>query len=113
MPLFRRALNPSPGIFFALVSASLFGASTPFAKLLLGAVDPWMLAGLLYLGCGIGLGAARAAQSLTGLPAAEAPLRRADLPWLAGAVFTAGVIGPVLVRAGQHLCCRAQVRERY
>jgi len=34
----------------ALVSAALFGASTPLAKLLLGSgVDPWLLAGLLGL----------------------------------------------------------------
>ena len=46
---------PAPGILFALSSALLFGASTPFAKLLLGALDPWMLAGLLYLGSGLGL----------------------------------------------------------
>jgi len=45
-----------PGIFFALASAALFGASTPLAKLLLGSVNFWMLAGLLYLGCGLGLG---------------------------------------------------------
>jgi drug/metabolite transporter (DMT)-like permease len=36
-----------PGILLALLSAILFGASTPFAKLLLGSVDPWMMAGLL------------------------------------------------------------------
>jgi hypothetical protein len=35
---------------FALASAVLFGASTPSAKLLLGTVDPWLMAGLLYLG---------------------------------------------------------------
>ncbi len=42
-------------IFFALLAALLFGASTPFAKLLLGDVAPVMLAGLLYLGSGVGL----------------------------------------------------------
>jgi hypothetical protein len=36
---------------------ALFGASTPLAKLLLGSVNEWMLAGLLYLGCGLGLAA--------------------------------------------------------
>ena len=36
-----------PGIALALASAILFGASTPFTKLLLGAVDPWLMAGLL------------------------------------------------------------------
>ena len=33
------------GIALALASALLFGASTPFAKLLLGAVNPWLMAG--------------------------------------------------------------------
>jgi drug/metabolite transporter (DMT)-like permease len=43
------------GIPLALASAVLFAASTPFAKLLLGSVGPWLMAGLLYLGAGIGL----------------------------------------------------------
>jgi hypothetical protein len=51
--------GPAPiargGIALALVSAALFGASTPIAKLLLGSIDPWLLAGLLYLGSGTGL----------------------------------------------------------
>ena len=41
----------------ALAAAVLFGASTPFAKLLAGDVPPLLLAGLLYLGSGLGLGA--------------------------------------------------------
>ena len=44
-----------PGVTAALAAAALFGAATPFAKLLLGTVDPWLLAGLLYLGSGLGL----------------------------------------------------------
>ena len=44
-----------PGAPMALASAALFGTSTPLAKLLLGGgVDPWLLAGLLYLGSGLG-----------------------------------------------------------
>ena len=39
----------------ALAAALLFGASTPFAKLLVGNVAPLLLAGLLYLGSGLGL----------------------------------------------------------
>jgi len=41
--------------FLALAAAALFGASTPFAKLLLGELPPLGLAGLLYLGSGVGL----------------------------------------------------------
>jgi hypothetical protein len=72
-----------PGILLALASAVLFGASTPFAKLLLGSVDPWLMAGLLYLGAGLGLAVVHISRRVLRLPAAEAPLRRADVPWLA------------------------------
>ena len=44
-----------PGVAAALVAAPLFGAGTPLAKLLLHSVNPWLLAGLLYLGSGLGL----------------------------------------------------------
>src|SRR3954464_8014730 len=90
----------APGILFALTSALLFGASTPFAKLLLGALDPWMLAGLLYLGSGTGLASLQIGRHLMGRPAAETPLRLADLPWLAGVVLVGGVIVPVLLMIG-------------
>lgn len=44
-----------PGVPLALGSAVLFGGTAPAAKLLLGQVDPQVLAGLLYLGAGVGL----------------------------------------------------------
>ena len=40
----------------ALASAALFGLSAPLAKQLLGEVPAVELAGLLYLGSGLGLG---------------------------------------------------------
>jgi drug/metabolite transporter (DMT)-like permease len=89
------------GITFALLSALLFGASTPLAKLLLPHVAPIMMAGLLYLGCGVGL-AVYASLRLCrkGLGAPEASLKRGDWPWLASAIVTGGVIGPVLLMWG-------------
>ncbi len=88
------------GILLALLSAVLFGASTPLSKLLLGAVDPWMMAGLLYLGAGVGLGLMKAGHRLAGQPASEAPLQRADLPWLALVILAGGVLGPLLLMLG-------------
>jgi drug/metabolite transporter (DMT)-like permease len=88
------------GIAAALASAVLFGASTPFAKLLLGSVSPWMLAGLLYLGAGLGLAAMLAAERLSGAPRAEAGLTARDLPWLIGVIAAGGVAGPVLLMFG-------------
>lgn len=86
------------GVGTALLAAALFGASTPLAKLLLGETSPVLLASLLYLGSGGGLALVylvrgRAARR-------EAPLARADLPWLGGAVFFGGVLGPVLLMVG-------------
>jgi drug/metabolite transporter (DMT)-like permease len=90
MPALRNA-----GVQAALASALLFGAGTPAAKLLLGEVSPWLLAGLLYLGSGIGLGLYRVIRR-----AARVRLGRAELLPLAGAIFFGGVVGPVLLMFG-------------
>jgi drug/metabolite transporter (DMT)-like permease len=82
-------MSTHSGILFALLSAVLFGASTPLAKALLGEVSPWLLAGLLYLGSGIGLGVVRSVSRLRGDTPGEASLTRADLPWLAAVVLAA------------------------
>jgi drug/metabolite transporter (DMT)-like permease len=85
----------------ALAAALLFGASTPFAKLLVGNVQPLLLAGLLYLGSGLGLAALIAARAVTGRTDGGAlRIPRAELPWLAGAIFFGGVIGPALLMLG-------------
>jgi drug/metabolite transporter (DMT)-like permease len=83
------------GPLLALGSAFLFGASTPIAKLLLGVTDPLLLAGLLYLGSGIGLALATAAGRSFGVVRPEAPLRARDLPWLGAIVLFGGILGPV------------------
>jgi len=87
------------GILAALGAAVLFGASTPLAKLLVGAMSPVMLAGLLYLGSGIGLLAFRTFRRRTA-GAADASLARADLTWFAGAIIAGGVVGPLLLMFG-------------
>jgi drug/metabolite transporter (DMT)-like permease len=89
------------GAALAIASAVLFGASTPFAKLLLGGgLSPWLLAGLLYLGSGIGLGLVHLGQRVRRTGAAEASLTRADLPWLGLVVLSGGAIAPVLLMCG-------------
>lgn len=84
-------------VIHALGAAALFGASTPFAKLLVGEVSPLLLAGLLYLGSGIGLAIVRVVRdrgwSATGLASGE-------WPWLAAAVLFGGVLGPALLMTG-------------
>jgi drug/metabolite transporter (DMT)-like permease len=84
-----------PGVLAALGAALLFGTSTPFAKSLLASIDPWLLAGLLYLGSGLGLSGYRL------LRRAPPPmLSPGEWPWLVGALVVGGVVGPVLLMFG-------------
>jgi drug/metabolite transporter (DMT)-like permease len=104
-----------------ILSALLFGVSTPLAKVLLGDISPIALAGLLYLGVFVGLTffkwglpptAQGRGQSSPGgtVPLEgrrgdaeghrEARLEKKDLPWLAGSIIAGGLIGPVCLMAG-------------
>ncbi|MDB5529417.1 MAG: protein of unknown function transrane [Devosia sp.] len=89
-----------PGVPLALGSAVLFGASAPLSKLLMGSIDPWLLAGILYLGAGVGLAIVHVGRPLIGLPSPEAALQRRELPWLAAVVLFGGLLGPVLLMLG-------------
>lgn len=88
----------------ALAAALLFGASTPLAKLLVGEMPPLLLAGLLYLGSGVGLSLLLIVRSLrTDGSAANAAflcIPRIEVPWLLGAILFGGVIGPALLMLG-------------
>ena len=90
-------MNPRTAILAALGAAVLFGASTPFAKALVGDVPPMLLAGLLYLGSGIGLWVLRLVRD-RGFKSAS--LSRLELPWLSGGIAAGGVLGPTLLMYG-------------
>ena len=62
---------------------------------MLDAVSPWLLAGLLYLGSGIGL---KLYRLLINAPAVRLP--RTERIWLGGAILSGGIIGPVLLMLG-------------
>jgi drug/metabolite transporter (DMT)-like permease len=84
-----------PGVLAAIGAAILFGAGTPLAKLLLGSMSPWLLAGLLYLGSGIGLTLYRLV-----IKAPPVRLSGSEVIWFAAAIFFGGVVGPVLLLFG-------------
>jgi len=90
-----------PGAPLAIGSAALFGASTPLAKALLGGgVSPWLLAGLLYLGSGLGLAVLHYGRRLADRASAEAALARKDWAWMSLVVLSGGVADPVLLMLG-------------
>ncbi len=82
------------GVLMAILAAVLFGASTPLAKLLLGSLPPQMLAGLLYLGSGLGLGL------VTLIRPPKGALHGREWLWLSLAILAGGVLGPVLLMTG-------------
>ena len=84
----------------AFLAACLYALSTPCSKVLLANVAPNMMAALLYLGAGVGMAALTAARAAVGRgPSAEAPLERADAPYVAAMVLL-DVAAPVLLMAG-------------
>lgn len=83
------------GISAALGAAILFGSGTALAKWLLASVNPWLLAGLFYLGSGFGLTIYRLLRR-----SPRVQLAPGEWPWLAGAILAGGVIGPVLFMFG-------------
>ena len=90
----------------ALISALLFGAATPVSKVLLKSLNPFQLAGLLYLGAALAMLPSvvkrnRKRQSI--------PLNKRNLSKLTGAVIFGGILGPVLLMLGLSLASAASV----
>lgn len=83
------------GVQAGIGAAVLFGAGTPLAKILLGTVSPWLLAGLLYVGSGAGLGLYRLVTRQ-----GRVRLARHEVLPLIGAIGLGGVLGPVLLMFG-------------
>lgn len=97
-------MNPKfNAVFIALTAAALFGAATPLTKALLGSMSAFMVAGLFYLGSGLGLGIGIIGRRLRQSPAERLRshhIQRAEWPWLAGAIIAGGVAGPALLMLG-------------
>lgn len=86
-------------IVWALLAAALYAISTPVSKLLLQDVAPTMMAGLLYLGAGIGMfGLGMVRRGVKALPH-ENHLTRRDLPYTVGMVLL-DIAAPICLMVG-------------
>lgn len=96
----RGSILLSSAAWQALLAAALFGVSAPLGKLLVGDIDPIILAGLLYIGSGTGATIVSIPHLLPKTREVEASLKQGDLPWLAGAVLFGGVLAPISLMWG-------------
>jgi drug/metabolite transporter (DMT)-like permease len=86
------------GVIFAITTAFFFGLSTPLAKHFLGEVRPWMLAGLMYLGGGLGLVPLYVLRNRIQRPTTL--LKIEDWRVLAGSMAAGGLAAPILLMTG-------------
>ena len=84
-------------ILFALLAAVFYAINLPFSKTLLQSVEPTMMAGLLYLGAGIGVGI----MSLFSKDRKEKDnkLNKKDLPYTMGMVAL-DIVAPIVLMFG-------------
>ena len=88
-------------LFFAFLAAALYALNAPLSKLLMdeNAVSPYILAGLLYLGAGIGMAFIGFLQKKTHKENGEMPLTKADLPYTI-AMIVLDIAAPILLMLG-------------
>ena len=93
---------PKRGIVYALIASVLFGLTTPLSKGLVSKIDPQLLAGLFYLGSGIGLSVLFAFKKLTNKRQSVQKIHFPKLEWsfLGPAILAGGVFAPVLLMVG-------------
>lgn len=93
--------NKNFGYFYAIFAAILFGISTPSAKVLLHEVNPWLLAGLFYLGSGLGLFILYLSRLwFNSHHFKEAPIKGIDWLWLLLATAFGGILAPIFLMFG-------------
>ena len=86
-------------IAFAVLSAGLFALNAPFSKLLLSEISPTMLAALLYLGAGIGIGMLSGIRKLLRKTENEQELTKRELPYVV-LMIALDIAAPILLMFG-------------
>ncbi|HAN04766.1 MAG TPA: EamA family transporter [Elusimicrobia bacterium] len=95
----------SIAVLLGLLAAFFFGVSTPLSKALLSDLNPFLLAGLLYLGAGIGLSAYTLLRGGRLLP----PPATLKYKYIVGMIVFGGLLGPVLLLAAIKIAPAASV----
>ena len=92
-------MNARKGILLAILAAALYALNAPLSKLMLDVAPPVLMAGLLYLGAGVGMCIPALVKRLSGKPAFESTLGRTDLKYTVYMILL-DVAAPILLLIG-------------
>lgn len=87
------------GIAFALLAAVLYAVNAPFSKLLLNYIPPTLMAGLLYIGAGMGMLVIAFLRKVRNKSVREEKLTRAELPYTV-AMILLDIAAPICLMIG-------------
>ena len=90
------------GIFLAVLAAALYAINAPFSKILLEYVPSTMMAGLLYIGAGLGMGAVALFRKNTGKEIFENRITKSDLPYTATMIIL-DIAAPICLLFGLNM----------
>lgn len=84
---------------FAIFAAALYAINIPFSKMLIEHVDATMMAGLLYLGAGVGMFLYTSISGVFGKKVVKEPLTKTELPYTI-AMVVLDIFAPILLMNG-------------
>jgi drug/metabolite transporter (DMT)-like permease len=93
---------------WAILAAALYAISSPVSKILLNKVPPTMMAGLLYLGAGIGMSIIGLFRYKTGKMKKEMRITKKELPYTVGMVVL-DILAPIFLMIGLTMTTPATV----
>ncbi len=96
-----RSKTKAFGIFLAVLAAALYAISSPFSKLLLEYMPSTMMAGLLYIGAGLGMGIVAVFRGKNSVNPEE-KLEKTDFPYTV-AMILLDVAAPICLLFGLNL----------
>ena len=87
------------GIFYAVLAAALYALNSPLSKILLNFMPSTLMAGFLYIGAGLGMGAAALVRKARGTEKREAKLTAKELPYTI-AMILLDIAAPICLLLG-------------
>lgn len=95
-------------ILFAILAAALYAISSPVSKILLKEIPPTLMAGLLYLGAGLGMLVVAFIKRKNSNEQKEARLTKKQLPFIVSMVVL-DIIAPIFLMIGLTTATAANV----